>query len=208
MKVLVACEESQAVCIAFRNKGHEAYSCDIQDCSGGHPEWHIKGDVRGVITEHFDLVVFHPVCTYITNSGVRWLFTEQGRWGKLYEAIDFFNLRLQFNSPRIATENPIPHKYALSKIGKYDQLIQPWMFGHGESKATCLWLHNLPRLKPTILAEGREQKIWKLPPSQNRTKLRSKTYSGIAEAMANQWGDEDNLRKYDSQKAQQLNLFA
>lgn len=197
MKVIVHCEESQAITIAFRNKGHEAYSNDIQDCSGAHPEWHIKCDARDLINEYADLRIFHPDCTYITNSGVCWLHTEYGRWEKLKLACEFFNLRHKFNSPRIATENPIPHKYAVEKIGRYNQLIQPWQFGHLETKATCLWLHNLPLLQPTNIVKKQMLELPKnvsnrlhyLPPSSERAKLRSKTYAGIAEAMANQWSE-------------------
>jgi hypothetical protein len=209
MKVLIAGEESQTICIEFRKRGHEAYSCDLKPCSGGYPEWHYQEDLRNYLKEYFDLVIFHPDCTYHTNSGVRWLYNKDGsrnkdRWAKLWEAIIFFNLRHKFNAKRVATENPIPHKYSregflidsqgkgldtqIEGIGKYDQLIQPYQYGHGETKATCLWLKNLPLLKPTNIVEGREQRIWKLPPSENRAELRSKTYQGIAEAMAEQWG--------------------
>lgn len=213
MKVGVFCEESQVVCKAFRARGHEAYSVDIVDCSGGHPEWHIKNDVREMIGERFDLIIFHPVCKFITNSGVRWLHTEFGRWRKLGEACEFFNLRHQFNSPLIATENPIPHKYAVSgllkwgsefvydkdlAIGKYDQVFQPWHFGHQKMKATCLWLKGLPALKPTNIVgpppkDKKEryqwQDIWTASPGPDRERLRSVTYQGIAEAMADQWGN-------------------
>jgi len=203
MKILVACEESQTVCKAFRGKGHEAFSCDIQDCSGGHPEWHYKCDVRELINEYFDLVIFHPDCTFITNTGVSWLYKKEGRWAKLEQAILFFNLRHQFNSPKVATENPIPHKYAVDGvgigcgIGKYDQLIQPYQFGHLERKATCLWLKGLEPLKETnnvyeemkALPKNVSQRIHYLPPGPERAKLRSKTYQGIADAMADQWSN-------------------
>ncbi len=145
MKVLVACEESQTVCKAFRALGHEAFSCDLQDCSGGHPEWHYKTDVRELLTEKFDLVIFHPTCTRLTNSGVVWLH-KRNLWNDLDLACEFFNLRHKFNSDKVATENPIPHKYAVEKIGKYSQLIQPYQFGHKERKATCLWLKGLEPL--------------------------------------------------------------
>lgn len=197
MKVLVACEESQVVCKAFRAKGHEAYSCDIQECSGGHPEWHLKCDVRDLLNEYYDLIVFHPVCKYITNSGVRWLHTEKGRFDKLKEACEFFNLRHRFNSPKVATENPIPHKYAVEMIGKYDQLFQPWHFGHEQMKATCLWLKGLPVLIPTKVVgpppNDKKEKLkwqdcWLASPGPNIERERSKTFQGIADAMAEQWG--------------------
>lgn len=196
MKILVACEESQAVCIAFRERGHEAYSCDILDCSGGHPEWHIKADIRTLLKDYFDLVIFHPVCTRLTNSGVMWL-EKRNLWDDLDSAIEFFNLRHQFNSPKVATENPIPHKYAISGIGKYNQIIQPYQFGHPERKATCLWLKGLPLLKETNnvyeqmkkLPKNQAQRIHYIPPGPERARLRSKTFPGIAAAMASQWSE-------------------
>lgn len=195
MKVLVACEESQTVCKAFRERGHESYSCDLIQCSGDHPEWHIQEDIRNLLTEYFDLVIFHPVCTRIANSGVSWL-SKRDLWKDMNNACEFFNLRHKFNSPKVATENPIPHKYAVKKIGKYNQLIQPYHFGHTETKATCLWLKNLPALYPTNnvyyemrkLPKNQQQPMHYLAPSKDRAKLRSKTYKGIAKAMAEQWG--------------------
>jgi hypothetical protein len=191
MKVLIACEESQAVCKEFRKLGHEAFSCDILPCSGGHPEWHIHGDAIKTLYSHkWDLVIAHPPCTYLSNSGVRWLYNKDGshnieRQDKMIEASFFFHLFLEYNG-KICIENPISHKYAA--LPKYSQIIQPWQFGHGETKATCLWLKGLPLLKPTNIVEGREGKIWKMPPSPDRAKLRSKTFPGIAKAMAEQWG--------------------
>ena len=190
MKVLVACEESQAVTIAFRNKGHEAYSCDILPCSGGRPEWHIHGDaVMTLRNEVWDLVIAHPPCTRLANSGVRWL-NERNLWADLKEGADFFNKFIQYGKlgHKIAIENPIPHKYAISEIGMYTQIIHPWQFGHGETKATCLWLFNLPKLIPTNIVSGRDQNIWKCAPGTERAKIRSKTFLGIAQAMAEQWG--------------------
>lgn len=187
MRVLVACEESQAVCIAFREKGHEAYSCDILPPSGGHPEWHIQDDaIVTLYSKEWDLVVAHPPCTRLANSGVRWL-AERNLWQELDEARDFF---LEFviyghEGGTIAIENPIPHKHA--KLPPYAQIIHPWQFGHPETKATCLWLYGLPKLQPTNIVEGREGRIWKMPPSPERTRLRSQTYPGIAKAMAEQW---------------------
>lgn len=190
MRVLVACEESQAVCKAFRAKGHEAYSCDILPCSGGHPEWHIQGDaVKILYGRQWDLVIAHPPCTYLCNSGVSWLYNKDGshnieRQKLMIEASEFFHQFLSY-AGAICIENPIPHKYG--GLPKYSQIIQPWQFGHGETKATCLWLKNLPLLQPTNIVEGRQQRLHRLPPSKDRAKLRSKTFPGIAEAMADQW---------------------
>lgn len=195
LRVLVACEESQVVCIAFRNKGHEAYSCDLLPTSGNHPEWHIQDDVRGLIQRQvFDLYICHPVCTRLANSGVRWLI-ERGLWDELDEAIEFFNFFIQLgkSGKRVCIENPIQHKYARSKIEMYSQIIQPWQFGHAETKATCLWLYNLPKLRPTNIVSGREGRIWKMPPGPDRSKLRSKTFIGVAQAMADQWSDLNYL---------------
>ncbi len=205
MRVLVACEESQAVCIAFRERGHEAYSCDILPCSGGHPEWHIKRNIIQILKPNsvgiikfsvqnnfwdlqqifnWDLVIAFPPCTDLAVSGAKW-FKEKQADGRQKESIDFF---MQFTKLRCkwAIENPIG--IMSSHYRKPDQIIQPWQFGHGETKATCLWLNGLPKLEPTNIVEGREQRIWKMPPSKDRAKLRSKTYEGIAKAMAEQWG--------------------
>jgi hypothetical protein len=202
MKILVACEESQAVTIRMRKKGHEAYSCDIQPCSGGHPEWHIQNDVLKHLDDGWDMMIAHPTCTYLTNSGVRWLYKKDGtkndeRWCDLDEAAEFFKNLLNADIPLIAIENPIPHKYAVDRIGrKYDQLIQPYQFGDPESKATCLWLKGLTPLKETnnVKAEWKNrqkkegQRLFYLPPGPERAKLRSKTFPGIAQAIADQWG--------------------
>lgn len=190
MRVLVACEESQTVTKAFRARGFEAFSCDILPCSGGHQEWHIHGDVIHQLYKDWDMVIAHPPCTRLANSGVRWL-AERDLWEDMYSACEFFNhfQALGKQGVPVAIENPIPHKYAVEYIGKYSQIIQPWKFGHGETKATCLWLYNLPELKPTDIVTGREQRIWKMGPSPERSKERSKTFSGIADAMAQQWGD-------------------
>ena len=191
MKILVACEESQVVTIAFREKGHEAYSCDIQDCSGGHPEWHIKQDILQQMDIRFnswDLVIAFPPCTNLAVSGARW-FKEKQADGRQQESIKFFmefvRVSKAYKIP-MAIENPIG--IMSTHYRKPDQIIQPWQYGHGETKATCLWLHGLPKLRPTNIVEGREQRIWKLPPSEDRAKLRSKTFPGIAKAMADQWG--------------------
>lgn len=187
-KVLIACEESQTVCKAFRELGHEAFSCDLQDCSGGYPEWHIKGDALNVLWgQEWDLVIAHPPCTRIANSGVSWLY-KRNLWRDLADAVSFFNNFIIYgrSGKNICIENPIPHSYA--GLPKYTQLIQPWQFGHGETKATCLWLFDLPVLTPTDIVSGREQRLHRLPPGPDRAKERSKTYLGIAKAMAEQWG--------------------
>ncbi len=193
MRVLIACEESQIGCLAFRNRGHEAYSCDIVDCSGGHPEWHIKADVFDVLDNGWDMMIAHPVCTYLCNSGVRWLYKNghknYDRWGKMYAAALFFRDLFNANIEKIVIENPIMHKYARKIIEyKYDQIIQPWQFGHGETKATCLHILGLPLLQPTDIVKGREHRIHKMAPSTDRGRLRSRSYPGILKAMANQWG--------------------
>lgn len=194
MKVLIGCEESQIVCKAFRELGHEAYSCDIIDCSGGHPEWHIKGDVLEVLNDGWDIGIFHPPCTRLCNSGVCWL-EKRNLWEEMRQGANFFKQLLYSNIPKVAVENPIMHKYALEIIGtKYSQTIQPYEFGEDASKRTCLWLKNLPLLLPTDFlikkryANQTPSGRCNLPPSKDRAKLRSKTYPGIAKAMAEQWG--------------------
>ena len=196
MKVLVACEYSGAVRDAFIGGGHDAMSCDLlpTDISGPH----YQGDVRDVLSDGWDLMVAHPPCTYLTNSGVSWLHKDPSRWAKLDDGAEFFKLLLNAPIYRIAVENPVMHKYAKERIGgvNQSQVIQPWMFGHMEQKATCLWLKNLPLLKPTVnvkeemlrLPKNQRERLHYLPPSENRWKLRSTTYVGIAKAMADQWG--------------------
>lgn len=192
MKVLIACEESQSVCISFREKGHEAFSCDLLPCSGGHPEWHIQDDVMNVLRHEiifphickYDMVIAFPTCTDLAVSGARW-FPEKIKDGRQVKAIQFFEFFTRLQNRYVAIENPIG---IMSRIyRKPDQIIQPWQFGHGETKSTCLWLKNLPLLVPTNIVTGRDQKIWKMPPSKDRAMLRSKTYEGIAKAMADQW---------------------
>lgn len=185
MRVLIACEESQEVCKAFRELGHEAYSCDIQPCSGGHPEWHLQADALQMLKMDWDLIIAHPPCTDLAVSGARW-FAEKREDGRQQKSIEFFMQFANCTCERIAIENPIGIMSSIWR--KPDQIIQPWQFGHGETKATCLWLKGLPALKPTDIVEGREQRIWKMPPGAERSKLRSKTYPGIAKAMAEQWG--------------------
>jgi len=187
MRVLVACEFSGIVRSEFAKLGHDAWSCDLLETE--IPGNHIVGDVLDVLDDGWDLMIAHPPCTYLSNSGVRWLHTQEGRWQKMKDGATFSRKLLNANVPMVAAENPIPHKYAVNIIGeKYTQIIQPWQFGHGEQKATCLWLRNLPPLVPTNIVTGRKQRIWKLPPTKDRWKLRSVTYKGIAEAMAMQWG--------------------
>lgn len=185
MKILVACEESQRVCQAFRDKGHEAYSCDILDTSGSHPEWHIKGDVLLLLNDHWDMILAFPPCTHLAASGARW-FEEKRKDGRQQKAIEFFMRFTDLKCTRVAIENPIGIMSTVYR--KPDQIIQPWQYGHGEQKSTCLWLKNLPLLKPTNIVAGREQRIWRMPPGPDRSRERSKTYIGIAEAMADQWG--------------------
>lgn len=198
MKVLVACEESQRVCIAFRNLGHEAYSCDIIDCSGNHPEWHIKDDVLNHLDNNWDLLIAHPPCTYLANSGVQHLHKDKSRWEKMEKAVNFFNTLLNVPIKKICIENPVPHGYA--KLPKYSQIIQPYFFGDEVQKKTCLWLKGLPNLIPTNIVNKGEtyidkngksngSKWYQLPPSKDRSKYRSKTFQGIANAMADQWGN-------------------
>ena len=192
MRVLVGCEESQAVTIEFRRLGHEAYSCDILPCSGGHPEWHIQDDVLGQLYDNWEMMIAFPPCTYLSNSGVRWLYDKDGspnidRWVYMYEAAAFFEKLRTAPIAKIALENPVQHGHARKIIPIYDQTIQPYQFGHGETKRTCLWLKGLLPLQPTNKVEGREQKVWKMPPGPDRARLRSKTYPGIAKAMAEQW---------------------
>lgn len=186
-KVLVACEESQAVTIEFRKLGIEAYSCDLEPCSGGHPEWHFQRDVLPLLEYGtWDMITAFPPCTHLASSGARW-FKEKRKDGRQQAAIEFFRqfARARFFCPRVAIENPVG--VMSTELRPPDQIIQPWMFGHGETKGTCLWLWGLPKLKPTKVVSGREPRIWKMGPSKDRAKLRSKTYPGIARAMAEQW---------------------
>lgn len=184
MKILVACEESQAVTKELRRLGHEAYSCDIEPCSGGHPEWHLQVDALELLKMKWDMILAFPPCTNLAVSGARY-FAEKIADGRQQASIDFFMAFANASCERIAIENPIG--IMSSKWRKPDQIIQPWQFGHGETKATCLWLKGLPPLAPTDIVEGREQRVWKMPPSADRAKLRSKTFPGIAKAMAEQW---------------------
>lgn len=194
MKILIACEESQAVCKAFRAKGHEAYSCDIFECSGGHPEWHIQGDVLKQLDKGWDMMIAHPPCTYLTNAGAVHLYPNgvlnEDRFKKGMVAKDFFLKLLNANIPKIVVENPIPS--TVYGLPRYNQIIQPWQFGHPFSKKTCLWLKNVEPLMPTNITNERQStKVsgnWFNRGGKDRQKNRSKTFQGIAEAMAEQWG--------------------
>jgi hypothetical protein len=195
MRVLVACEYSGRVRDAFIAKGHDAMSCDLLPTDVVGP--HHQGDVFDLDLTQFDLMVAHPPCTYLTNAGVTWLHRDPSRWAKLDEGAAFFKRLLEVPIPRICVENPIMHKYAKERIGgvKQTQVVQPWMFGHMEQKATCLWLKGLPPLTPTnnvkeammALPDNQRQRLHYLPPGPDRWKLRSTTYQGVADAMAAQW---------------------
>ena len=210
MNVLVACEESQRVCVAFRAKGHNAFSCDIIDCSGGHPEWHIKQDVLPLlngrcefttcdgelhtISGKWDLIIAHPPCTYLSNAGARFLYPKgvlnEERLQKGLEAKEFFMALYNADCEKICVENPIPSK--VYELPHYSQIVQPYEHGHPFKKKTCLWLKGLPLLKPTNIVEEREStKIagnWYNKGGKDRQRNRAKTFPGIAAAMAEQWG--------------------
>ena len=193
LKVLVACECSGTVRDAFLDYGHDAYSCDlVPSDSFRESRRHIIGDALNLIGEEWDLVIAHPPCTFLCNSGVRWLHTQPGRFELMRQAAVFFKTFFAANAKALCIENPIPHKYAMEIINsRYTQLVQPWQFGHGETKATCFWLRGLPLLKPTNIVPGRDHRIHRLPPGKNRSKIRAITYSGIALAMAQQWGGHE-----------------
>ena len=181
LRVLVACEYSGTVRDAFIRAGHDAMSCDLLPTEKDGP--HYQGDVRDVLDDGWDVMIAHPPCTHLAVSGARW-FKQKVQ--EQAEALDFVRLLLAAPVPRIALENPV--SIISSKVRKPDQVIQPWQFGHGETKATCLWLKGLPKLQATNIVEGREGRVWKMPPGPDRWKERSRTYAGIAEAMASQWG--------------------
>ena len=169
LRVLLACEESQAVCKEFRALGHQAWSCDLEPCSGGHPEWHVQADVLRILNwRKWDLIIAFPPCTHLAVSGARH-FAEKRKDGRQQEAIDFFMRFTELGCPW-AIENPIGIMSSFYR--KPDQIIQPWWFGHGETKATCLWLNGLPKLVPTNIVSGREARIHKMAPSPERAKLR------------------------------------
>ena len=245
MRVLVACEESQRVCTAFRERGHEAYSCDIIDCSGGHPEWHIKGDALNVLNpidlpfggngitfrtmdgkchwfyDKWDLIIAHPPCTYLSNAGACRLYPKKGqlnqeRYQKGLDAKEFFLKFLNADCDKIAVENPVPSK--IFELPKYTQIIQPYEYGHPFTKKTCLWLKGLPLLTPTDVVQPAgpyvcgNAETWKKQAQkgivygkEKSSKHRSKTFEGIAKAMAEQWetkerGDDLSQKKECSPK--------
>ena len=187
MKILVACEESQAVTIEMRRLGHEAYSCDIEPCSGGHPEWHLQVDALELLKMKWDMILAFPPCTHLAVSGARY-FEQKRKDGRQQAAIDFFMRFANADCPKIAIENPVGIMSSVWR--KPDQIIQPWQFGHPYTKRTCLWLKGIPLLVPTNIVDGREQRIWKMPPSEDRAKNRAKTFPGIARAMAEQWAGD------------------
>lgn len=183
MRVLVACEYSGRVRDAFRRRGHDAWSCDLLECEAD-PAWHLQHPVEEVLTDGWDLMVAHPPCTHLAVSGSRHFHRKQREQA---EALDFVRLLMDAPIPRWCIENPV--SIISSAIRPPDQIIQPWQFGHGETKATCLWLQNLPRLRSTKVVEGREARVHLMPPSPDRWKERSRTFEGIAEAMGEQWGN-------------------
>ena len=194
MRVLIACEFSGAVRSAFRARGHEAWSCDLLPAEDGGE--HIQCDALSALEIGWDLLIAHPPCTYLANSGARWLYGGKGstvdpaRWANMEAGAKFFRAMLDAPIPMIAVENPIMHKYAREIVGRgHDQVIQPWQHGHGETKATCFWLKGLPKLVPTKIVDGRAPRVHFASPGPDRWKERSRTMRGIAEAMAGQWGE-------------------
>ena len=181
MRVLIACEYSGIVRDAFIARGHDALSCDLLETEQPGP--HYRGDVRDILSDSWDLMICHPPCTHLAVSGARWFKDKQAEQA---QALDFVRLLLDSPIQRIALENPV--SIISSRIRKPDQIIQPWQHGHGETKATCLWLKGLPHLIPTEIVDGREARVHKMAPSPDRWKERSRTYPGIASAMAEQWG--------------------
>lgn len=198
MKVLVACEESQRVCIELRRLGHEAYSCDLEPCSGGHSEWHLQQDVTPLLKEKWDMIIAFPPCTYLSNAGARHLYPKgvlnESRLEKGLAAKEFFMLFYNADCPRIAIENPTPSK--IYGLPQYCQVIQPYQFGHPFSKRTCLWLKGLPLLVPTDIVEvSQSTKVpgnWFNKGGKDRQKNRAKTFPGVAKAMAEQWAGKCN----------------
>lgn len=188
MRVLVACEFSGIVRDAFIRRGHDAVSCDLLGSESPGP--HLKEDVLGVLDKGWELMIAHPSCQHLAVSGARWF---KDKLPEQAAALEFVRTLLDSDIPRIALENPI--SIISTRIRKPEQIIQPWQYGHGETKATCLWLKNLPKLKPTNIVDGRDGRVWKMAPSEDRWKHRSRTLTGIANAMADQWGLTETERK-------------
>lgn len=186
MRILVACEFSGIVRDAFIRRGFDAVSCDLLPTEAPGP--HIQGDVLAILDQGWDALIGHPPCTYLTNSGVRWLHERPERWQQMRDGAEFFN-RLK-NAPieHVALENPLPHGYAIDLIGEYQQMVQPYHFGDEETKGICLWLKNLPPLMSTAIATKREARVHRMPPGPDRWKDRSRFFPGVADAMADQWG--------------------
>lgn len=194
MKILIACEFSGTVREAFTKLGHDVTSCDLLPTD--IPGKHYQGDVRDILGNEWDMMIAHPPCTYLTNAGVSWLHRQPDRWEKMRQGADFFKMLLDAPIKMKAIENPIMHKYAVEIIGRrQDLVVQPWWFGHPEQKAIALWLEGLPKLVATnivkeemmALPDNKRQRLHYLPPSKDRWKLRSKTFQGLADAMASQW---------------------
>lgn len=200
MKVLVACEESQAVTIELRKLGHEAFSCDVLPCSGGHPEWHLQQDVTPLLSKPWDMIIAFPPCTFLSNAGARHLYKggklNLERYEKGLAAKKFFLSILQADCPKIAVENPVPG--TIFKLPPHTQEIQPWQFGHPVQKKTRLWLKGLPKLKPTCLVTPKqnchEAGTWFMKGGRERQRNRAKTFQGVARAMASQWATSDTFQ--------------
>ena len=223
MKILVACEESQAVTKELRKLGHEAYSCDLLPCSGGHPEWHLQQDVIPLLKEKWDMIIAFPPCTHLAVSGARH-FEQKRKDGRQQQGIDFFMKFVNADCSRIAIENPIGIMSSIYR--KPDQIIQPWMFGDKFTKSTCLWLKGLPKLEPTNIVEKGEFIEWtckktgkkkrqakwffevlkNAKSSEERSIIRSKTFPGIAKAMAEQWTNEDRLNNLGDDDCEQMEM--
>lgn len=191
MRVLVGCEFSQIVCSSFRERGFEAYSCDVLPTEG-KPEWHIQGDVLDILNDGWDLGIFHPECTYLTLAGARWFYDDRypDRWQQQESAIGFFQKLQSAPIEKIAIENPQPFRRVMDKVGRYTQKIQPWQFGDAETKGICLWLKNLPPLEVSVAEKPAAVKarVWRMPPGPTRQRERSRFFPAVARAMAEQWG--------------------
>jgi hypothetical protein len=193
VRILIACEYSARVRDAFRDRGHDAWSADLLPTEGD-PRWHIRGDVLPLLGDGWDLLIAHPPCTRLCLSGVRWL-AERNLWAELDEACKFFRAFLDAPIPRIAVENPQPHRYAVERIGRsYDFAVQPWQFGEPYTKRTCFWTKGLPPLSPTGIVTERRPAVHHASPGPDRWKERSRTYDGLAQAMAKQWGGDFERR--------------